>query len=63
MTLLNRIERHLKQTGTFASVFGREAMNDPAFVRQLRNGREPRPKTEARVLAAIQAAERKRGRG
>lgn len=62
MTLLSRIERHLERTGTSASVFGRELMNDPSFVRQLRGGREPRRKTEARILAAIEAAERKRAR-
>jgi len=57
MSLLYRIERHLRRSGLTASAFGREAMNDPAFIRHLRKGREPRPKTEARVLAFIEAAE------
>jgi tRNA-dihydrouridine synthase len=57
MSLLYRVERHLKQSGVPATVFGRAAINDPALVRQLRNGREPRAKTEARILAAIAAAE------
>ena len=58
MSLLNHIERYLKRTGVKPTVFGRRVMNDPAFVRQLRNGREPGPKTERRVLAAIRDAER-----
>lgn len=58
MSLLYRIERHLKQSGLTATAFGREALNDPAFVRHLRKGREPRPRTEARILAFIDAAER-----
>ena len=60
MTLLYRIERHLKRSGLTASGFGRLAMNDPAFVRHLRNGREPTPKTEARIDAFISAARRGR---
>ncbi|HYG29808.1 MAG TPA: hypothetical protein VD887_06290 [Allosphingosinicella sp.] len=58
MSLLYRIERHLRRTGLTPSAFGRKAMNDPAFVRHLRKGREPMPRTEARVLAFIEAAER-----
>jgi tRNA-dihydrouridine synthase len=57
MTLLNRIERHLRRSGITASAFGRGAVNDPAFVRHLRNGREPTPTTEARVLAFIEASQ------
>ena len=59
MTLLNRIERHLRRTGGRASVLGRALMNDPGFVRELRRGREPRPETEARILAWLDAAEEK----
>lgn len=63
MMLLYRIERHLKKTGLSASAFGRATMNDAAFVRHLREGREPRPRTEARVLAFIAADELKREQG
>ena len=56
--LLSRIERHLKRTGLKPTAFGRAVMNDPGFVRQLRNGREPGLKTERRVLAAIRESER-----
>jgi hypothetical protein len=48
----------LKRSGLTASAFGRLAMNDKAFVRHLRNGRSPQPKTVARVDAFIAAAER-----
>jgi len=61
MSLLYRIERHLKKSGVSATVFGTAAINDPALVRHLRNGRQPRPKTEARILAFIEAVERARG--
>ena len=60
MTLLNRVERHLKWSGMTATAFGRAVMNDGAFVRHLRNGREPQAKTAARVLAFIAASERQR---
>lgn len=47
MNLLRRIERHLRQSGTAPTKFGREA--DPRFVFDLRNGREPRTSTATRV--------------
>ena len=50
MHLLQRIERHLRRSGTAATRFGREAVNDPRFVTDLRNGRELRPRPAARVL-------------
>ena len=61
MHLLQRIERHLRTSGTAVTRFGREAVNDPRFVLDLRNGRELRPSTEARVLdylARIEATPR-----
>ena len=63
MTLLNRIERYLERSGTTATRFGRDVMSDPAFVRDLRNGRHPSPQTEARILAAIEAGDRAREQG
>ena len=60
MNVLNRIERHLRRSGLKATAFGRAVMNDPAFVRQLRNGREPRPETVERISAWLDAAERSR---
>lgn len=49
MYLLRDIERHLRETGTAASRFGREALGDPAFVASLRRGREPRTETVRKV--------------
>lgn len=40
MTLLYRIERYLTRTGMPPTRFGREAVNDPRLVHDLRNGRE-----------------------
>lgn len=51
MTLLRQIERYLTQTAMPPTRFGREAVRDPRFVFDLRNGREPRPQTAARVRA------------
>ena len=56
--LLVRIERHLKRTRTPPTRFGRDALGDPNFVFNLRDGREPRPKTLVRVLSFIDARER-----
>jgi 2,4-dienoyl-CoA reductase-like NADH-dependent reductase (Old Yellow Enzyme family) len=58
MHLLHRIEHHLRRSGTPATRFGREAVNDPRFVRDLRNGRELRSSTRARVIAYLDRAER-----
>lgn len=49
MYLLRDIERHLRQTGTAPSRFGREVLGDPAFVASLRRGREPRARTVDKV--------------
>ena len=54
-TLLVEIERCLRKRKIAASRFGREAARDPRFVFDLRRGREPRPRTAARVLAFIAA--------
>ncbi|MDB5684215.1 MAG: hypothetical protein JWM75_1913 [Sphingomonas bacterium] len=53
MHLLSIIERHLRNSGTPPTRFGREAVNDPRFVLDLRNGREPRATTAERVCAYI----------
>jgi tRNA-dihydrouridine synthase len=48
-TLLSAVDAFLKRTGMAAVTFGREAMNDPHFVRDLRNGRRVWPETDAKV--------------
>ncbi len=47
--LIRRIERFLRDTGMPWTRFGRLATHDPRFVGDLRNGRTPRPETQARV--------------
>lgn len=47
--LIRKIERFLRRTGMPASRFGRLAVGDPSLVANLRNGREPRARTEQRV--------------
>ena len=53
MTLLERIENHLRDNDISATTFGREAVGDPRFVLDLRNGRNPRRKTVARLEAYL----------
>lgn len=55
MHLLREIEKYLKTTGMPATKFGREAVNDPRLVTDLRNGREPQEKTILRVRDYMEA--------
>ena len=54
--LLRDIEKYIRRHGTTAARFGRDVLRDPRFVFDLRNGREPRPATEARVRAYLEIA-------
>lgn len=47
--LRQRIEKHLRETGTHPTRFGRDAVRDPRFVFDLRRGREPQDRTLRRV--------------
>jgi hypothetical protein len=51
----SKVEEFLSETGTAASRLGREALNDPKFVSNLRSGTEPREKTRRKVLRAMSA--------
>ncbi|MCC2975542.1 hypothetical protein LK533_02490 [Sphingomonas sp. PL-96] len=53
MTILQKIDQFLHVTGMPPTVFGREAVHDPRLVGDLRNGREPRPDTVARIESYI----------
>lgn len=53
MELLEQVERYLERTRVPASTFGRMAVGDPRFVKDLRSGRQPRPKTQERVCAYL----------
>lgn len=55
MNLLRIIEQFLRDTGMAYSRLGRDAVNDPRFVLDLRDGREPRKETRDRVLAFMEA--------
>ena len=51
MQLRRRIELYLRRTKTAPTRFGRDAVNDPRFVFDLRMGREVGEKTASRVHA------------
>lgn len=51
--LLDDVNAFLKVSRMSPITFGRKAMNDPHFVRDLRCGRQVWPKNEARVRAFI----------
>lgn len=57
MHLRRRIELYLRRSAMAPTRFGREAVNDPRFVREFRNGRELRETTAARVNAWLDLAE------
>lgn len=54
--LLRTIEIFLRSSGVPATRFGRDAINDPRFVFDLRRGREPRPETVARIVDFLEEA-------
>lgn len=51
--MLREVEQFLVLTGKSPSRFGRQALGDPRFVFDLRNGRSPREETARRVSAII----------
>ncbi len=53
MSLLLEIDRYLRRTGMPSTKFGRLTVNDPRLVGDLRRGRQPGPRTVARVQAFI----------
>lgn len=55
--LIERIEAYMRRNKTSPSRFGREAVGDPNFVTNLRDGRQPRRRTVKRVIAFIEAAD------
>lgn len=55
--VLHLIAQHLAKTGMAETRFCREAVNDPRLIGDLRDGRQPRPATVARVLARIERIE------
>jgi hypothetical protein len=55
VNLLREVEKFLRHSDTAPTRFGRDAVGDPRFVFDLRNGRDPRPQTIARVRAYLEA--------
>lgn len=55
MHLLTRIQHHLRRTGMPPTRFGREVVNDPRFVLDLRAGRMPGTAISGRVHAWLDA--------
>ena len=62
MHLLRRIELYLKTSAVPPTRFGRDSVRDPRLVLDMRNGREPRPATAARIHAFLDRAEQEAGR-
>lgn len=56
MGLLPRIDRYLRHTNTPPTKFGRQAVNDPRLVGDLRNGRELGARVSARVVTFLEAS-------
>ena len=57
MHLLREVENFLRRQNLPPARFGREVMGDPRFVFDLRNGREPRPRTVARIRRFLEAGQ------
>ena len=53
MSVHRKIERFLRRTDMPATKFGRLSVGDPGLVRDLRNGRELRPPTVAKLEAFL----------
>lgn len=51
--LLQRVEKYIKEHRIPPARFGRDAVGDPCFVFDLRDGREPRRRTIDRVDAYL----------
>jgi hypothetical protein len=59
MHLMRRIQLFLRRADMAPTRFGREAVGDPRLVSDMRNGRELRESTAARVHAWLDAQERR----
>ncbi len=55
--LLREVEKFLRRCDVPPTRFGRDAVGDPRFVFDLRNGRDPRPVTVARVIAYLESSQ------
>ncbi len=55
--ILERIDHYLRATRSTPSRLGRDAMGDPNFVTNLRDGRQPRQSTLERLIAFLEREE------
>lgn len=55
-SFIQSVEKFIADREWTATRFGREMANDPRFVFQLRNGREPRSTVRQRVLERMSEA-------
>ncbi|HVJ03004.1 MAG TPA: hypothetical protein VM662_12535 [Sphingomonas sp.] len=60
MCVQRKIEKFLRRTDMAPTRFGRLAIGDARLVRDLRNGREPRPRMVARIEAFLAEQEHAR---
>ena len=58
MHLMRRIQRFLERAEMAPTRFGREAVGDPRLIGDLRNGRELRASTAARIKAWLDEREK-----
>jgi hypothetical protein len=56
--LLRRFELYMRRSRKSATTVGREAARDPRLIADLRRGRELRRRTEAKLTAWLDAAEK-----
>lgn len=61
-SLRRRIEQFLKRTRISATRLGLEVTGDPKLVFEIRKGRAPRPRMEAKVVAYMDRIDREDGR-
>ena len=59
MYLIRRIEQFLERANMTPTRFGREAVRDPRLISDMKNGRELRDETIARIQAWLDAQEHK----
>ena len=54
---IEKVEKYLRRREIAPTRFGRDVVGDPRFVFDLRNGREPLPRTIMRVRAYLEAVQ------
>jgi hypothetical protein len=59
MYLMRRIQLFLKRADMAPTRFGREAVGDPRLISDMKNGRELRGTTAARISAWLDAQEKR----